>query len=618
MLRRWARDARLSLARLPSFPGLARAPSAPVHTIRELWPGNPDDGALLVTGRFRFENRVYTLDTQDWEHRNLPTAARKWLHGFTWLRDLRALGSDEARLCARAIVASWLDQPPIDPLVLDASATGARIAAWMGHYDFFAASADDAFRQLLMDRVLVEGRLIAALLPLPPNGWQNLTAFKGLLAAAVTIPSQTGFLSRFLRYLDQELEHLLLPDGCVCERSPEAQFQAARELAEMSAIMRMAQMPPAESVTKGLAWICPVLRAMRHADGGLALFNGAVEHDQSFIENVLQQGARQRLLAPAMPDGAFWRLSPGKALLIVDAGVPAPSGYDRMAHGGPLSFEFSYGRQRLFVNCGSAQAGAWEQALRETAAHTTMVLDGRSCVDFGPDGGLSRRPAHVTASHQTQSGAHWLDMAHDGYRASLGATWQRRLYINAEGEDLRGQEVVEGEREVSLALRFHLHPSVEAQLSPDHDEVLMHAGGMIWRFRQENGVLSLEESVYFGGEKPVRTLQIVVTAPKPPEPEPEPEVEPESEPEAETALEAEPAVEETENVSNETPSDVEATEGEAENTPVEETENAPPAEGTESVAPQPAEQAPAPDAFSSVPKKSGRQVIQWVMERVPE
>ena len=50
VLRRWSQDARLSLARLPSLAGLGRVPAAPVHAVRDLWPGDPTSGAQLVLG----------------------------------------------------------------------------------------------------------------------------------------------------------------------------------------------------------------------------------------------------------------------------------------------------------------------------------------------------------------------------------------------------------------------------------------------------------------------------------------------------------------------------------------------------------------------------------------
>jgi len=493
-------------------------PATPVHALRDLWPGDVGKGAEIARDIFRFEGKDYRLPgygAESWETFDAPMPVRRWMQGFVWLRDLRALGSDEARLRARAIVGSWLDHPPTDPLINDAPTTGARLWAWIGHYDFFAASADETFRQRLMDRILVEGRTIAALLPLSVQGWRGLTALKGLLAAAIAIPTQSGFMSRFHRYLEPELERLLLPDGSLAERSPEAQLQAARELCEMQAMLRMAHLPPAPPIAAALARIGPVLRALRHGDGGLSVFNGASEHDGALVDMILQQGARQRLLAPAMPDGGFIRVAAGRSLLLVDSGMPAPLGHDRAAHGGTLSFEFSHARHRIFVNCGHAEVGAWERALRATAAHTALCLDDRSCIDIARDGTLSRRPAHVTATQQAQDGATWLDLFHDGYRASLGARWQRRLYIDAQGSDLRGQEIVEGERPVAMALRFHVHPDVDAQISPECDEVLLHVGGMIWRFRHEGGQLSLEDSIYAARGRRERTVQIVVTVPMP-------------------------------------------------------------------------------------------------------
>ena len=624
MFGRWAREARLSFARLPpSVPGIARAPDLPVHAIRDIWPGDPDHGALLVSGAARFEGRKITLRADDWEYTDLAPAQRDWVQGFTWLRDLRALGSDEARLYARSIVSSWLDQPPIDPLVLNAHVAGARLASWLGHFDFFAASANEAFRQRVMDRLLVEGRLVSIMLPLAEAGWRNLTALKGLLAVAVAIPSQTGFLQRFHRFLDQELDRQILPDGTLRERSPLAQLEATREMAEISVFMRMAQLPPSEKVQGALARLCPILRALRHGDGGLALFNGSKEQDHRHIDRIIQYGARQRLLASSMPDGGFWRIGAGKALLFVDGGQVPPSGYDRNAHAAPLSLEFSHGRQRLFVNCGAAATGAWKRALRETAAHSSLVIDQTSCCDIGPSGDIVRRPAHVTLTHQSQDGAHWLDGQHDGWYPGFGATWRRRLYLGPTGEDLRGEDCVDGERRVDFALRFHLHPTVKAELAPDADEVLMYAGGMIWRFRQEGGALSLEKSVYAGGERPVASLQIVV---RPAAAVTEPvEVQEES---ARAASSDEAERSSPDAPPSDAPSSdaASAAGGEGQVAPVSEgredkwdgraqdtaseVADARPPTGTASMS--------APSRENSAALSSPRQVIQWVMERVPE
>jgi len=372
------------------------------------------------------------------------------------------------------------------------------------------ASADRKLQQKIMDRMLVEGRTIAALLPLEPQGWRGLTALRGLLAAALAMPDHSGFMTRFLRYLPAEIERLILSDGTVAERSPEAQYQTARELAEMSVMFRTAHSSVPPFIDVALDRVCPVLRAMRHGDGGLAVFNGSNERYSAMVEDVLAQGSRQKLIAPAMHQGKFTRLVLGKSLLIVDSGAPPPTSYDQAAHAGTLSFEFSNQRHRLFVNCGSAQVGAWAQALRASAAHTVLVADGLSSSDFGSDGHVTRRPAHVTCEHQSSGEAHWLDLSHDGYHPPLGMKWTRRLYLGADGEDLRGQEVLEGERETPFALRFHIHPDVH--VTRDDEDIILQVGGMIWRFRQKGGMLLLEDDVYLARGRREKTKQIVIAS----------------------------------------------------------------------------------------------------------
>ena len=113
-------------------------------------------------------------------------------HSFTWLRDLRALGTDAARLRARALVAEWIAAAPSDALAHRPDVAGARIAAWLGHYDFFAAAADDVFRQRLMARLVSDARSLSAALPAEELDARALTALKGLIAAAVALPEHAG------------------------------------------------------------------------------------------------------------------------------------------------------------------------------------------------------------------------------------------------------------------------------------------------------------------------------------------------------------------------------------------------------------------------------------------
>jgi uncharacterized heparinase superfamily protein len=218
-----------------------------------------------------------------------------------------------------------------------------------------------------------------------------------------------------------------------------------------------------------------------------------------------------------MPDGGFVRILSGRSLLLVDAGPPPPPGFDATAHAGALSFEMSVGRERLIVNCGAGILPAWRDALRATAAHSTVSMGDTSSSEFRA-GVVSRRPAHVTLDHRQASGAHWLDLSQDGYAPGFGAVHHRRIYIAEGGDDIRGEDSVVGERLHPFTLRFHLHPSVKVtregdEFGPGEEGgavLLTLPSGNLWRFRVDSGRVSVEESIYLGGDSPRRSTQIVI------------------------------------------------------------------------------------------------------------
>src|SRR5262245_43238030 len=108
--RRWLRDARRVIARLPSL-RMGRVPDAPALPVRDPWPGDPGRGARLLRGELETGGGVRALRPGTWgEPCDAPVLSAA-AHGFAWLRDLRALGTDAARLRARTLVAEWIGAP---------------------------------------------------------------------------------------------------------------------------------------------------------------------------------------------------------------------------------------------------------------------------------------------------------------------------------------------------------------------------------------------------------------------------------------------------------------------------------------------------------------------------
>ena len=512
----FSRSARGLFAKIQNLRS-ANYPDAPALAIRDPWPGDPSRGARLIKDELGLMGATRTLGSGVFANSaGVSSVMRAHTHGFTWLRDLRALGTDAARARARALVSDFMDAHDLDPMANRADVSGARIAAWLGQYDFFAASADDDFRQRLMSRLVVDARNLAAALPAEEHDGRAFTALKGLVAASVAMPEHAGYITRALRFLPQEIEHQILPDGGHIERSPAAHLSALMDLTEIRALLQNGKVEAPVLLPAAIERMALALRALRHGDGGLALFNGTREDLPSLIDLVLSQAGRSGRALGGLGDSGLYRLAAGKSVLLVDAGAPAAPGFDRFAHAGTLSFEFSAGKERLIVNCGAAPASGeeWRDALRATAAHSTLVIAGVSSSEIRKEG-LGRRPTHVHAQHQTAAGAHWLETSHDGWGKPFGAIHHRRLYLAESGEDLRGEDFIEAEQLQPFLIRLHLHPTVTASLQQDNEAVLLRLpSGQAWRLRADGIKISVEESVYFGTAEPRRSEQIVLAAPE--------------------------------------------------------------------------------------------------------
>lgn len=520
----WLRRARQLVAGLKPV----KVPPAPARAFRDLWPGDAARGARLLRGECEIAGTARPLRPAEeggegWGPEAGPVIWRAAVHSFAWLRDVRALGTDEARLLARRLTADWLARGGNDSLAAAPEVVGARISAWLGHYDFLAATAEDGFRRALMMRLAQDARALVAGLPAEAAHRGALVALKGAMAAAVALEEE-GWLARCLRFLPGELERQFLPDGCHVERSPAQHMAALQDLIEIRNLLHGAGVEAPEELAALLDRAGPALRLFRHGDGGLAAFNGTREEGASLLDLVLTQGQARGRAPAALPQGGFQRLQSGRTLVIMDCGAPPPGrprdpnglprGADRFHHAGTLAFEMSVGRDRVIVNCGAAPAGEapWRDALRATAAHSTLVAADTNSAELREEGIGARRPERVEVQRHEASGAQWLEASHDGYRRRFGVVHRRRLYLSETGDDLRGEDRLEGPEVPPFAVRFHLHPEVTANLLEEDAGVLLRLpSGVGWRMRAAGARLALEETVHHAGE-PRRSLQIALHA----------------------------------------------------------------------------------------------------------
>jgi len=495
---------------------LQRRPASSIrHICSESWPEDRAIGDGILDGALPFFGTVLPLGRAPWTAVPTGPRAASTLHGFAWLGDLAALGTSVAAERARELVAGWIacDRACTEP-AWRADVLGRRLAAWLAASEFLFAGSEDGFRQRFLESTSMQARHLARVAPSVAGDVGGFAAAKGWIASALCLGVSN--LNRALGFLEGEIDIQVLPDGGHAGRNPLGHAEVLRDLLDIRAALEAggAEIPP--SVQGAIDRMAPMLRAMRHGDGGLALFHDGFEGDRRVVDAVLARAAVRGKAPGAAPHTGFQRLAAGRTAVIVDTGPSLALG-GAGAHASALALEVSDGRDRMIVNCGASGGDDldWRNALRATAAHSTVTVDDVNSADLGREGSFRRHAAQVSAERREADGVIWLDTAHDGYKRRFGLVHQRRLYIDASGGDIRGEDVLDGAGGQMFRARFHLHPDVKVSLIQDGTAALLRLpSGTGWRFIAVGGALSIEESVYLGGGgRPRRAEQIVVGGP---------------------------------------------------------------------------------------------------------
>ena len=169
-------------------------------------------------------------------------------------------------------------------------------------------------------------------------------------------------------------------------------------------------------------------------------------------------------------------------------------------------------KQRVVVNGGTfAYQTPLRDYFRSTAAHSTVEVGKRNSAEVFGAFRLGRRPQQVDAQviEEKDMGIGAV-ASHDGYKY-VGVTHKRSAFLNEEGTELRGEDVLEGRNGQPVMANFHLHPDVKCSLKSESQAELTLPDKTKISFKASGGRLTERESKYaphFGEMIPTRRLVI--------------------------------------------------------------------------------------------------------------
>ena len=488
--------------------------------------GDRARGDALLAGRLVLGDDSVNLADVDFGSLGARGPLASELQGFSWLRDLAAAASREqgARL-AEAIAGRWLiaHGTRVDD-AWSGELWGSRILFWTAYAPYILSSRDAGYRSALLNTLARGAKHLATAADKSPPGIARITAWSGLVVAALTMQNGMGWLSRGESGLMRALASAQYEDGGLMSRSPQEQMLLVDRLGLVRAAYSAAKQAFPEGLESAAAAALAALHGVTMGDGALSSWQGGNPGDPQRLAALVEGcGIRARPLRAARGWG-YQRMSALGTIIVLDAAPPPTPRMAAMGCASTLAVEISDGPQRLVVNCGgpgpqpSALSPELTRALRTTAAHSTLVLDDCNSTAILPDGSIGNGVSDVAIDRGEDNDTSRLEASHDGYVKGFGLIHQRRLALGNDGKELRGEDRLtpKGRKKIReaapFAIRFHLAPGVEPTVTADGmGAILRSPRAPAWNFRCRGAMIVVEESLAIDGRgQPVATVQLVV------------------------------------------------------------------------------------------------------------
>jgi uncharacterized heparinase superfamily protein len=496
-------------------------------------------GKQLVSGNILLAGTLVEAPGQSlWEIDPPDPGFAKAAHGFAWLDDLAALGDGIARARAQAWTWDWIARygqgtgPGWTP-----DLTGRRMIRWIHHALMLLSSREPAAHAAYYGSISRQTAFLAQRWPAAAPGLPRFEALTGLIYAGLSLTGMEHHAETARIALDAECAKEIDAEGGIPTRNPEELLEVFTLLIWAGQALGETGRTPGSAHLSAIERIAPGLRALRHADGGLARFHGGGRGLEGRLDRALASSNVKPQPHPPLAMG-FARLGGGRTTVIVDAAPPPSGAASATGHASTAAFEMTSGRRPVIVNCGSgAPFGEdWRRAGRATASHSVLSVDGTSSSRFGAgkrDAETFGERARITMLRQFSGPAGVeIQVKHDGWARTHGLSATRRLLLSPDGRHLTGEESLLAESAderrrfelimtrtslegTPVSVRFHIHPDVDATLDLGGTAVsLALKSGEIWVFRHDGQAeLALLPSVYLekGRISPRPSHQIVLS-----------------------------------------------------------------------------------------------------------
>jgi len=409
-----------------------------------------------------------------------------WLYNLHYFDDLNAQGSKQRIDMHRVLINKWVtENPPLLGNGWEPYPQSLRIVNWVKWF-LSGNSAERTWQTSLWQQAAVlEQDLEYHLL-----GNHLFANVKALVFAGVYFDGDdaTRWLNKGLAILDKELAEQILDDGGNFELSPMYHNTILADMLDLINLANTYQHPILqtrmkvwkETSTRMLSW----MKTMTHANGDVAFFNDSAigiaptaERLNHYADMLALNSVQNKIeQITYLKNSGYIKLAINGQTAILDVAKVGPDYIPGHAHADTLSFEWNYGKQRIFVNSGTSVYGLGDERLRQrkTEAHNTVVVDEQDSSEVWSGFRVARRAYPTKPIINSGADVVSVECSHNGYLRLSGKVTHTRKWL-MENDYFSITDNLSGKFSTAKAC-YHLHPDIVIQQNSSGADLLLPDG----------------------------------------------------------------------------------------------------------------------------------------------
>tara|TARA_Y100001970_G_scaffold287844_1_gene413513 strand:- start:172 stop:1836 length:1665 start_codon:yes stop_codon:yes gene_type:complete len=475
----------------------------------------------LFTNYKNFSFKITEIDPENFWKLGKSETEIKRLNEFLWL-NLLSRKSDAAII--RRIIINWIKRnEKINRVTWGATMTSRRVLSWIFNAEIMLNSTNKEFQNLLIDSIIKQVNHLKLNYEFEIRAEKKVEILSAILVSGLVFSEYSENFEFSLKELKKIQEFFFDKDGFPLSRNPNDLIVFCKYFVLIRECTKDAQKYIPDFLNEIIDKNLSCLKKITTPDNKIPLFNGAIDIKLEDFYNYLEN-LNINITYIKNSVGKIEMLKNKKDLITFDAGGPPIKDLSNHYQSGPLSFEYYSDKEKVITNCGFGQNISSKAMLvsRLTSAQSTLCLNDTSIVKFERSKilnsafGNSIKTSFKIFNNNNEENDTMLSLCatHNAYEKKFGYFHKRSIEINKINGDVIGFDILECKKSndnIKYSIRFHLYPGVDASLTLSGKSVLLKLKkNKSILFLCDDGKISLEKSIFFGGNKLLNNLCINV------------------------------------------------------------------------------------------------------------